>query len=83
MSHRRLSALTKEYGKHLKRGNLRTTKDDGKLSRIDTNYFFGDLPVCRKMFLFLNATKIQQFENIVSHYDENGIVYFLTSNSVN
>jgi len=71
-SHRRIAALTDAY---VGLKSFRKSKKLESFKRVDNKYFFADLPICRKMFLFLHDMGKAQFENLIKHFDKNGIVF--------
>lgn len=70
-AHRRIPQLLPHYGKETKRKKSRLKESD-TLLRQDVRYFFYDLPVCKRMYCFLNDLGLGYLENIRKHLDKNG-----------
>ena len=70
--HRRQKCMQSAYGKEALRGSSRYKKDDN-MTRCDSSYFFADVSICRRMYLFLHKVSLTRYNNLKTHFDEYGL----------
>ena len=54
--------------------NVHTSKSDNAVKRTPVDDYFGGNQVCKDMFLFLHGIGPQQCNNLVAHFDKNGLI---------
>lgn len=68
---RRDQCLEGEYAKQVVKNKSRFSH--GSMTRQDVQYRFLDVPICRRMYLFLHNVGETRFKNLIKHFDKFGI----------
>lgn len=72
--HRRVTDLLTYYGERTQRKACRVKKKE-TLLRKGVKYYFCDIPICKKMYLFLHDVGTHRFKNLCKHFDDEGSSY--------
>lgn len=71
-AHRQDISLSEIYNSCFEQNRSRKRKRKPK-SRVDTNYYFRGVTICRKMYFYIHDLGEKRYKNLVKHFDSAGL----------